>query len=178
MESEPSTESTSGVDRNTDGACAPRRRPYAGATLLRDWVIAVAVIAGLYGLLSAIPFPPFGVPGYLLIVAFDRLETVLPPFSSSTAYDAAFAGFLGTLAAVASIGSSWSRSRGAVGGHSVAAGAAVTVVGGVGAVLWSAIFLRFAGGDYAPLIVVGATTVLLLFAGRSLAVGRFGRRPA
>jgi len=178
MGPEPSTVSTSDGDRNTDGACAPRRRPYAVVTLLRDWVVAVAVIAGLYGLLYAIPFPPFGVPGYLLIVAFDRLEAVLPPFSTSTAYDVAFAGFLGTLAVVASLGSSWSRSRGAVGGRSVAAGAAVTVVGAVGAVLWSAVFLRFAGGDYAPLTVVGATTVLLLFAGRYLAVGRFGRRPA
>ncbi|GAA0211176.1 hypothetical protein [Halobaculum roseum] len=178
MGSEPSTESTSAGDRNTNDACAPHRRPYAVATLLRDWVVAVAVVAGLYGLLYAIPVPPFGVPGYLLIVAFDRLETVLPAFSSSTAYDAAFAGFLGTLAVVASLGASWSRSRGAAGGRSVAAGAAVTVVGVVGAALWSTVFLRFAGGDYTPLLVVGATTVLLLFAGRYLAVGRFGRRLA
>ncbi|MFC7136289.1 hypothetical protein ACFQRB_06460 [Halobaculum litoreum] len=113
-----------------------------------------------------------------MVVAFDRLEQALPGAGSAAAYDAGFAAFLAALAVVAAFGASWARSRGAVAGRSVAAGAAVSVVGAVGAALSVGVFLPFAAGDYAPLLLVSATSVALLFGGRYLAVGRFGRRPA
>ncbi|WP_348612548.1 hypothetical protein [Halobaculum rarum] len=177
MGSEPSTGSTSDGDRNTDDARAPRRRPYAVATLLRDWVVAVAVIAGLYGLLYAIPVPPFGVPGYLLIVAFDQLEAVLPAFASAAAYDAAFAGFLAVLALLAALVASWARSHDSLGGWRVGVGAALAVVGAVGILVAAGVFARFAAGDYTPLLLVTGTAIALVAVGRSLALGRIGRRP-
>lgn len=177
MGSEPSTESTDEGDRAMDGACANRRRPYAAATLVRDWAVAVAVIAGLYGLLYAIPVPPFGVPGYLLIVAFDWLEPVLPSFASSAAYDAGFAGFLGVLAVLAAVAASWARSRGVPGGWRVGVAAGCWTVGAVGLALASGVFVRYSRGDYVPLLLVVGTSLALVWVGRSLAVGRLGRRP-
>ncbi|MFC7097849.1 hypothetical protein [Halobaculum marinum] len=175
MRSDPSAEPPA-ADR--PDATGPGRTPFAPRTLLFDGSVAAFVVTGLYALLYAVPLPPFGVPGYLLIVAFDRLESLFPSLVAWVGFDPAFAGFLAALAVVAAIGASWARSRGATAGRSVAAGAAVTVVGVVGGALSLAVFLPFAGGDYAPLLLVSATSVLLLFGGRYLAIGRFGRRPA
>ncbi|MFC7069750.1 hypothetical protein [Halobaculum lipolyticum] len=173
MVPDPSTDPTSAA-----GATAAGRAPFAPRTLLADGAVAAFVVTSLYALLYAVPLPPFGVPGYLLVVAFDRIEALVPALVAPVGFDAGFAGFLAVLAVVAAVGASWARARGATAGRSVAAGAAVTVVGVVGVCLALGVFLRFAAGDYAPLLLVGATSVLLLFGGRYLAVGRFGRRPA
>lgn len=187
MGSEPSTEST-GADRPDGDASAPppivtdggeaTRPPYSPATLLHDWVAAGVVVAGLYALLYAVPLPPFGVPGYLLIVAFDWLEAILPTFPSSSAYDAAFGGFLVALAAAAAVGGSAARSRGARDGWRVGAGSGLATVGAVGAVLAVGVFAANARGDYGPFLLVTGTSLALLAGGRVLAFGRLGRRSA
>ncbi|QZY00304.1 hypothetical protein [Halobaculum rubrum] len=187
MGSDPSTEST-GADRPDGDTVAPSppvtdgggttRPPYAPVTLLRDWVAAAVVVVGLYALLYAVPLPPFGVPGYLLVVAFDWLEPVLPTFPTSGAYDAAFAGFLAALATVAAIGGSAARSRGARDGWHVGAGSGLATVGVVGAVLAVGVFAANARGDYVPFLLVTGTSLALLAGGRVLAFGRLGRRSA
>jgi len=187
MGSEPTTESTGG-DRPDGDASAPRaivtdggettRPPYSPATLLRDWIAAGAVVAGLYALLYAVPLPPFGVPGYLLVVAFDRFEAVLTTVPSSAAYDAAFGGFLAALAVVAALGGSAARSRGARDDWRVGAGSGLAIVGAVGAVLAVGVFAAAAGGDYVPFLLVTGTSLALLAGGRVLAFGRLGRRSA
>jgi hypothetical protein len=161
MGSEPSTESTSGDRQNDD----PGRPPYARSTLLRDWVAACAVVAGLYALLYAVPLPPLGVLGYLLVVAFDALEPILPTFPSSAAYNAGFAGFLAVVAAVAAVYESAARSRtgtGARDGWRVGAGSGLATVGAVGFLLGVGVFAANARGDYAPFVLVTGTSLALL----------------
>lgn len=177
MDSEPSAEPIPGPDPDPDAEpVPPGRAPFAPRTLARDAVAAGAVVAGLYGLLYAVPLPPFGVPGYLLLVAFDALEVVLPRFASSAAYDAAFAGFLAALSLVAALAASWTRSRGATAGRRVAAGAALAVVGVVGLLVAAGVFVPYAGGQYGPLLLVVGTGLALVAAGRYVALGRLGRR--
>lgn len=129
-------------------------------------------------MLYAVPLPPFGVPGYLLIVAFDSLEVVLPAFPSSAAYDPGFAGFLAVVAAVAAVYGSAARSRGTRDGWQVGVGAGLATGGAVGLVLGVGVFTANARGDYAPLLLVMGTSLAHLWAGRSLALVRLGRRSA
>ncbi|WP_277553843.1 hypothetical protein [Halobaculum limi] len=139
--------------------------PFSPRTLLTDSLVAAGVIAGFYALLYAVPLPPFGVPGYLLLVAFDALEVVLPTFTSATMYDAAFAAFCGSLAVAAAVVASWTRTRGASGRWRPGAGAALAVVGVVGLSVALGVFLVNAGVDYGPFLLVTGTAVVLLTAG-------------
>jgi hypothetical protein len=50
---------------------------------VREAVIAVVVVVGLYGLSSSVQFSPAQIPAYLLIVGFDMLEVT---FGSAGAY--------------------------------------------------------------------------------------------
>lgn len=152
-------------------AAASGREPYAPRTLAGDAVAAGAVIAGLYGLLYAVPLPPFAIPGYLMIVAFDALEAVLPAFPSSTAYDAAFATFLGVLALVSAVGASWARAHGAQEGWRPSVGGALATLGVLALVLAAGVFLRYAAGDFVPLLLVTGTGVALLVGGAAVAFG-------
>lgn len=180
MTADPATEPTSPPVGPDPGPDQPRREPFAPRTLLADAAVAGVVVAGLYGLLYAVPFPPFGVPGYLLIVAFDALEPVLPPFATAAAYDAAFAGFLAALALVASAAASRARAQSpdtaGPSGVRTAAGAALAVVGAVGLVVAAVVFAPYVGGQYVPLLLVAGTGLALVAAGRYVALGRVGRR--
>ncbi|WP_435064482.1 hypothetical protein [Halobaculum sp. EA56] len=166
-------DSASGPGPDPDGT---GRSPFAPRTLLADGAVAGGVVAGLYGLLYAVPFLPFAVPGYLLIVGFDALEATLPAFPSSAAYDAAFAGFLGVLAVLAALAASLARSADGVDGPRVAAGAALAVVGGLGLLVAAGVFAPRSGGQYGPLLLVVGASLALVLVGRYLAFGRLGRR--
>ncbi|QLG63721.1 hypothetical protein [Halorarum salinum] len=152
-------------------ASASVREPFAPRTLLRDGVAAGAVIAGLYGLLYAVPLPPFAIPGYLTIVAFDALEAVLPPFTSSAAYDAAFATFLGVLALLSALAASWTRAHGAPDGWRPGVAGAFATLGALALALAAGVFLRYAAGDFVPLLLVTGTGVALLVGGAAVAFG-------
>lgn len=60
-------------------------------TVVRDVVVATAVLVGLYGLGQGVQFQPVQIPAYLLIVGFDVLETI---FGSAEHYDLLFALYL------------------------------------------------------------------------------------
>lgn len=160
---------TTSASPSTDGG---DRAPYAPGTLLRDAVVSGAVIAGLYSLLYGVPVPPFAIPGYLLVVAFDALEAVLPSFPSSTAYDAAFATFLAVLALLSALTASWARTHGAPGDLRPGAGGALATLGALALVLAAGVFLRYAAGDYTPLLLVTVIGIALLFGGAAVAFGR------
>ena len=147
------------------------RAPYAPRTLLRDAVVAGAVVAGLYGLFYAVPLPPFAIPGYLMIVAFDALEAVLPSFPSSTAYDAAFATFLAALALLSGLTASWARTRGSLDGWRSGAGSALAVLGTLALVVGVGI-LQSGNVQVVPVLIVTGTGIALLLGGAAVAFGR------
>lgn len=147
------------------------RVPFAPRTLLRDWVVAAAVIAGLYGTLYAVPVPPFAIPGYLLIVAFDVLEAVLPAFPSSAAYDAAFATFLGVLALLSALVASWARTRDALDGWRTGAGSALAVLGVLALVVGVGVLLQSGTVQVVPVLLITGTGLGLLLVGAVVAWG-------
>lgn len=175
MVADPSTASAGDTAHGSDAAPDPTSAPATDAgsppdpftlrTVLSDSLVAGGVITGFYALLYAVPFPPFGVPGYLLVVAFDALEPLLPTVTSSAAYDAMFATFCGTLAVAAAGVASWTRSRGARGRWRPAVGAALGVVGVVALSVALGVFLLNAGVDYGPFLLVTGTAVALLGGG-------------
>lgn len=141
--------------------------PSSPRTLLRDWVAAAAVLAGLYALAYGVQVQPLQIPGYLLLVGFDALEVVLPAFGSSAAYDLAFAAYLGVLAAVAAVGASAARARGAR-GPLVGVGAGLAAVGTLALLLGAAVYLPIGG---TPLAIVVGTGLVLALAGAGVAFG-------
>ncbi|WP_410765174.1 hypothetical protein [Haloferax sp. DFSO60] len=59
---------------------------------LRDSVVTVAVLVGLYGLAFGLQFQPLQIPGYLLIVGFDLIEVAFG--SAGANYDLLFGVYL------------------------------------------------------------------------------------
>lgn len=160
------------VTTSASPSSAGGRAPYAPRTLLRDAVVAGAVIAGLYGLLYAVPLPPFAIPGYLMIVAFDALEAVLPSFPSSTAYDAAFATFLAVLALLSALTASWARTHGSLDGWRAGAGSALAVLGALALVIGVGLLLPSGNVQVVPLLIITVTGIALLLGGAAVAFGR------
>ncbi|ESP87592.1 hypothetical protein [Candidatus Halobonum tyrrellensis] len=140
---------------------------FSSRTLLRDWVAAAAVLGGLYALAYGVQFQPLQVPGYLLLVGFDAVEFVLPEFGSSTAYDLGFACYLGVLAALAAVGASAARARGAT-GPLVGVGAGLAAVGTLALLLGAVVYLPVGG---TPLAIVAGTGLVLALAGAGVAFG-------
>ncbi|QLG29561.1 hypothetical protein HUG10_17295 [Halorarum halophilum] len=129
-------------------------------------------MAGLYGLLYAVPVPPFAIPGYLMIVAFDALEAVLPSFPSSTAYDAAFAAFLAVLALLSALTASWARTHGSLGGWRAGASSALAVLGALALVVAAGLLLPSGNVQVVPVLIITGSGIGLLLGGAAVAFGR------
>lgn len=83
------------------------RQTVKQAFLGRDVAVAFAVIAALY-LLRVVRFQPLQIPGYLLIVAYDFVEVVLPVLTPY--YPVGFSLFLYLLAISAAGSARWVQS--------------------------------------------------------------------
>jgi hypothetical protein len=79
--------------------------PLSPRTFVRDVAVATLVLVGLYGLGQGVQFQLVQIPGYLLIVGFDALESVFG--SAGPNYDLLFAVYilgLGVIGAAVSMG--------------------------------------------------------------------------
>lgn len=133
------------------------------ALLGRDVAVAYAIIVALY-LVRVIRFQPLQIPAYLLIVAYDVIETVLPPLTPY--HPIGFPLFLYLLAIVGAGAARWL--------HSDDESVWSQTVGGVCLVVGSLslLFGGFVGGPLVsptdnptPLAITGATGFVFLLGG-------------
>lgn len=133
--------------------------------LSRDVAIAYAVIIVLY-LMRGIRFQPLQIPAYLLIVAYDVVEVVLPFLTPY--YPVGFLLFLYLLAIIGAGAARWLQSEGKN------RPTVIRTVGGVCLVIGtiSLLFGAYVGGPLiapadnpTPLIITAATGIILLVTG-------------
>lgn len=148
------------------------RRTIRRTLLGREVALAYAGIGGLY-VIRHVRFQPVQIPAYLLIVAYDFVEIVIPAIAPY--HPIGFPVFLYLLAVVAGAGARWSRQgpdgrsrwvRAAGGVCSVVAVLAFLFAAAVGGPLVSP------ADNPTPLVVTGATGLVFAAAAWWLLVGR------
>ena len=130
-------------------------------SFVRDAIVATLTIVGVYGLGQGVQFQPVQIPAYLLIVGFDVLEAVFG--SAGRSYDVLFAAYLLGFGVVGAAVAYALRRR--VGETDVpdwrfGAAGALVVVGALS--LAFALNVLLGGGGVTPVLVTGATAVVLL----------------
>ena len=138
------------------------RRTFRRTLLGRDIAIAYAVVVALY-LVKFVGFQPFQIPAYLMIVAYDVVEVVLPVLTPY--YPIGFPLFLYLLAIIAAGAVRWLRSDdGERATWTQIAGGVCLVVGSL-----SLLFGAFVGGPLVspadnptPLAITGATGIVFI----------------
>lgn len=135
-------------------ASVTRRR----RTFVRDAAVATLVLAVLYGLLD-VPFTPIQIPGYLLIVGFDVLESAFG--SAGSAYQVLFAAYLiGLGLAGAGIAAAVREHDGDASAWRLGAASAFALVGTGG--LLFALAVLVGTGQWQPAAIAGAGGLVLL----------------
>ena len=154
------------------------RQTVRKALLGREVAVAYAVIVALY-LVKSVRFQPLQIPAYLLIVAYDFVEVMLPILTPY--YSVGFPLFLYLLAILGAGAARWSQSGdGAESTWTQIAGGVCLIVG-----LLSLLFGTFVGGPLisptdnpTPLAVTGATGIVFLVGAWWLLGHRSARSPA
>lgn len=78
---------------------------------IRDTVVAMAVLLGLVVLVFAVPFQPFQIPGYVLLVGYLPVEAVVGEPGAGGRFYALFGLYLLALSVVGSVAASVLRQR-------------------------------------------------------------------
>lgn len=129
-------------------------------SLARDVAAATAAVVVLYGL-ARVQFPPFQIPGYLLVVGFDAIEAVLG--SAGDAYRVLFGAYLLGLGVaggtVAHYVRRWSAGTDLPSWRVGLAGGLAVI--GTGALAFAAV-VASALSQPTPVLITGTTGVVLL----------------
>lgn len=154
------------------------RKAVRNSLLGRDVGVAFAALVALY-MVRLVGFQPLQIPAYLLIVAYDFLEVLVPVLTPY--HTIGFPLFLYVLAVVATGATRWLRSgNGEAPAWTQVAGGVCLVVGTL-SLLFGALVggpLLFSGDNPAPLAITGATGIILLLGAWWLLGRRSAPQPA
>jgi hypothetical protein len=125
---------------------------------LRDTAVATAVLVLMYGLAQAVQFAPLQVPGYLIVVGFDVLESTFGAVESI--YYAVFGAYLVGLGLLGAAVAHVLRRRDGAPPWRFAAAGAFGVVGAISMLFGASLLV---GTDqWVPVAITGATGLALL----------------
>ncbi|KAB1188911.1 MULTISPECIES: hypothetical protein [Haloferax] len=130
-------------------------------TFVRDAVVAILVLVGLYALSFGVQFPPVQIPGYLLIVGFDLLEVAFG--SAGVNFNLLFAAYIVGLGLVGAAVAHFLR----LGGRAtdlpqwrLGVAGALAIVGTISLLFGLRVFL--VSTERTPVLVTGAAGIVLL----------------
>lgn len=126
----------------------------------RDVLVAFATVASLSLLARAVPLQPLQVPGYLLTVGYDLVETALPVLAPY--WPVGYPAYLYVLAVAGAGIARWLRARGSPNAWRPAVAGAFTLLGVLALALAATVYLPHAGADPTPVAIVAATGVVFL----------------
>lgn len=136
------------------------------SVFLREAAVATAVVVVLYGLAHGVQFAPFQIPGYLIIVGFDALESVFGAVGRG--YPVVFGAYLIGLGLIGATVAHLLRDR--LDGEPwwrLAAAGAFGVVGALSLLFCGFILVGTTQGE--PVLITGVTGVAFLAAAAWLA---------